>query len=61
MSYTAIKIEGLSKKYRLGVINNGTFFRDLQTWMALKRGKEDPHSKIYENKYEKAGDYFWAL
>jgi lipopolysaccharide transport system ATP-binding protein len=43
MSSTAIRIEHVSKMYRLGVINNGTFFQDFQSWVALKRGKEDPH------------------
>ena len=47
--------------YRLGVINNGVLFRDIQTWIALKRGKEDPHSKIGENKYSGDKDHFWAL
>jgi lipopolysaccharide transport system ATP-binding protein len=47
--------------YRLGVINNGTLFRDIQTWLALKRGKEDPHSKIGQNKYKGDKDHFWAL
>jgi lipopolysaccharide transport system ATP-binding protein len=47
--------------YRLGVINNGALFRDIQTWIALKRGKEDPHSKIGENKYTGDKDHFWAL
>jgi lipopolysaccharide transport system ATP-binding protein len=61
MSDIAIKIEHLSKMYRLGVINNGTLFRDIQTWIALKRGKEDPHSKIGENKYNNDDDHFWAL
>jgi len=61
MPNTAIQIEHLSKMYRLGVINNGTLFRDIQTWIALKRGKEDPHSKIGENKYSGNNDYFWAL
>jgi lipopolysaccharide transport system ATP-binding protein len=61
MPNTAIQIEHLSKMYRLGVINNGTLFRDIQTWMALKRGKEDPHSKIGENKYNGDKDHFWAL
>jgi len=61
MSSTAIKVEHLSKMYRLGVINNGTLFRDIQTWIALKRGKEDPHSKIGENKYSGDKDHFWAL
>ena len=61
MSNTVIQIEKLSKKYQLGVINSGTLFRDIQTWMALKKGKEDPHSKIGENKYNNTEDYFWAL
>jgi lipopolysaccharide transport system ATP-binding protein len=61
MSDTAIQIEHLSKMYRLGVINNGVLFRDIQSWIALKRGKEDPHSKIGENKYRGDKDHFWAL
>ncbi|MDR2313516.1 MAG: ATP-binding cassette domain-containing protein [Spirochaetaceae bacterium] len=61
MSDIVIKAEHLSKMYRLGVINNGTLFRDIQTWIALKRGKEDPHSKIGENKYNNDADHFWAL
>lgn len=61
MSDIAIKAEHLSKKYRLGVINNGTLFADFQTWVALKRGKEDPHSKIGEDKYSGGKDHFWAL
>jgi len=61
MSDIAIRIEHLSKMYRLGVINNGVLFRDIQTWIALKRGKEDPHSKIGENKYSGDKDHFWAL
>jgi lipopolysaccharide transport system ATP-binding protein len=61
MSDIAIKTEHLSKMYRLGVINNGTLFRDIQTWIALKRGKEDPHSKIGENKYHSDAGRFWAL
>ena len=51
MSDIAIQVEHLSKMYRLGVINNGTLWKDLQTWIALKRGKDDPHSKIGEDKY----------
>ena len=61
MSVIAIKVENLSKMYRLGVINNGTLFRDIQTWIALKRGKEDPHSKIGEDRYLADKDHFWAL
>jgi lipopolysaccharide transport system ATP-binding protein len=61
VSDIAIRVEHLSKLYRLGVINNGVLFRDIQTWIALKRGKEDPHSKIGENKYSGDKDHFWAL
>ncbi|ERJ94476.1 ABC transporter ATP-binding protein [Treponema lecithinolyticum] len=61
MPKTIIKAEHLSKYYRLGVINNGTLFRDIQTWLALKRGKADPHSRIDENKYSGTADGFWAL
>ena len=61
MSDIVIKAEHLSKYYRLGVINNGTLFRDIQTWLALKRGKQDPHSKIGEHKYKGTDEGFWAL
>ena len=39
----AIKIEGLFKEYRLGVIGRGTLYRDLQSWWAIRQGKEDPN------------------
>ena len=61
MSDIAVRVEHLSKMYRLGVINNGTLYKDIQTWFALKRGKEDPHSKIGEDKYSGDNDHFWAL
>lgn len=61
MSNIVIKAEQLSKYYRLGVINNGVLFKDIQSWLALKRGKTDPHSKIGENKYDRTVDGFWAL
>lgn len=61
MSTIAIRVEHLSKMYRLGVINNGTLWKDIQTWAALKMGKEDPHSKIGEDKYSGDEDHFWAL
>jgi lipopolysaccharide transport system ATP-binding protein len=61
MSNLAIKIEHLSKMYKLGEINNGTLWRDIQTWIAIKQGKDDPHSKIGENKYSGDKDRFWAL
>lgn len=56
-----IKAEHVSKYYKLGVINNGTLFRDIQTWWALQRGKGDPHSRIGEDKYDATKEGFWAL
>jgi lipopolysaccharide transport system ATP-binding protein len=61
MSNLAIKVEHLSKMYRLGEINNGTLWQDIQTWTAIKHKKEDPHSKIGEDKYTGNKDHFWAL
>ena len=61
MSNIEIKAEHLSKYYRLGVINNGMLFKDIQTWIALKRGKTDPHSEIDENKHVGNATGFWAL
>lgn len=61
MSDVVIRAENLSKYYNLGVINNGTLFRDIQTWWALKRGKEDPHSQIGSHKYDTTKEGFWAL
>lgn len=61
MAETVLKLENVSKMYKLGVINNGTLFRDIQSWWALKRGKEDPHAKIGADKYEGSDTEFWAL
>jgi len=61
MSDVVIKAEHLSKMYRLGSINSGTLFRDLQSWTARKLGKEDPNSKIGAEKYSGDVDHFWAL
>lgn len=56
-----IRIEHLSKYYNLGVINNGSLYRDIQTWFALKRGKDDPHSSMTAKDYETTPHGFWAL
>lgn len=55
-----IKTEHLSKEYRLGVIGSGTLRRDLQSWYAGKKGKDDPNRKIYAKQYSK-DDTFLAL
>lgn len=57
----AVRIENLSKEYRLGVINNGRLYRDIQSAWARARGKEDPWSKIgEESRFGRRGS-FWAL
>lgn len=60
MSELAVKIEHVSKQYRLGAIGGGTLKGDLQTWMAKIRGKEDPNSKIGAAVYTK-NEKFMAL
>lgn len=59
-----IKVENISKQYRLGQIGTGTIGHDLNRWWAQLRGKEDPYLKIGEtNDRSKKGfsDYVWAL
>jgi lipopolysaccharide transport system ATP-binding protein len=59
-----IEIENLWKEYRLGVIGHGTLYRDLQSWWARVRGKEDPNEKISilpGREKQVDGDRFWAL
>jgi lipopolysaccharide transport system ATP-binding protein len=41
-----IRAEHVSKQYRLGVINHGTLYRDLQSWWARLRGRPDPNAEI---------------
>jgi len=61
MSDTVIKVENISKVYRLGEINNGALWQDIQSWVARKHNKEDPHSKLGEDKYLGDSRHFWAL
>lgn len=57
---TMIRIDNVSKQYRLGQIGGGTLQGDLQSWWAKKRGKEDPNSKIGAKVYAK-NEKFMAL
>lgn len=43
---TVIKVENISKQYRLGAINIRTLRDDAQRWWHKLRGKEDPLSKV---------------
>lgn len=55
-----LKIDNVSKQYRLGAIGGGTLQGDIQSWWARKRGKEDPNLKIGEGEHIK-NERFWAL
>jgi lipopolysaccharide transport system ATP-binding protein len=62
-----ISVEGVGKEYRLGTINHGMLYRDVQSWWAKLRGREDPNAKIrdhpmsQEDRERIVGDWFRAL
>lgn len=59
-----LKIENVSKQYRLGVVGTGTISHDLNRWWYKVRGKEDPYLKVGEsNDRSSKSDsaYVWAL
>ncbi|MDP3183215.1 MAG: ABC transporter ATP-binding protein [Desulfobaccales bacterium] len=60
---TVIRVENLSKQYRLGVLGHGTLYRDLQSWWARLRGREDPNSPVSLHAGGEGGpaDRIWAL
>ena len=64
MKETILKVEGLSKQYRLGNVGTGSLADDFKRISYKLRGKEDPFLKIGEtNDRSKKGssDYVWAL
>ena len=48
-----IRFENIGKTYELGKFNGKTLQQSLQSWWALKRGKEDPNLKIGRRMDEK--------
>jgi lipopolysaccharide transport system ATP-binding protein len=59
-----IKVENLSKLYRLGQVGTGSIFHDVNRWWHGVRGKEDPYMRVgEENDRTQKGksDYVWAL
>ncbi|MDA8650895.1 ABC transporter ATP-binding protein, partial [Flavobacteriaceae bacterium] len=59
-----LKVENLSKQYRLGLVGTGSLSHDLNRWWHRVRGKEDPYLKIGEtNDRSQKGEseYVWAL
>lgn len=64
MSDVVIKIENLSKLYRLGLVSTGTLGEDICRFWAKVRGKEDPFLKIGESNDRStkgSSDYVLAL
>jgi lipopolysaccharide transport system ATP-binding protein len=64
MSNIILKVENISKQYRLGKIGTGTLSHDLNRWWHTIRGKEDPYLKVGEvnDRSAKAtNQYVWAL
>jgi len=64
MSDIILKVENISKQYRLGVVGSGTISHDLNRWWYKIRGKEDPFLKIGESNdrtTKGVSDYVWAL
>ena len=60
MTNIAMKIENVSKKYRLGAIGGGTLKSDLQSYFARKFNKVDPNSKVNDKSYD-CNENFLAL
>jgi len=65
MSNTVIKVENLSKLYRLGEVGTGTLSHDLNRFWARLRGKEDPFAVVGttndRTQQSEKGEYVWAL
>jgi lipopolysaccharide transport system ATP-binding protein len=63
MKNVVIKIEDVSKQYRLGSVGTGTLSHDLNRFLARVRGKEDPTMKVgVSNRLDTVdGRYVWAL
>ncbi|WP_435415248.1 ABC transporter ATP-binding protein [Polaribacter aestuariivivens] len=59
-----LKVENLSKQYRLGTVGTGTISHDFNRFLARIRGKEDPYLKIGESNDRASkgnSEYVWAL
>ncbi len=64
MSNVVLKVESISKQYRLGQLGTGTVSHDLNRFWARIRGKEDPYLKLGDvNDRTRITDseYVWSL
>jgi len=60
MAERLLEIDHVAKRYRLGMIGGGLLYRDINSWIARKLGKEDPNRKIGMNGSHD-GETFMAL
>jgi len=60
MAERLLEIDHVSKQYRLGMIGGGLLYRDINSWIARKLGREDPNRKIGD-KASHDGETFLAL
>ncbi len=61
MSDTVISFDHVSKEYRLGTIDGGSLKRDLQSWWAKQRGREDPNAMLGTKQKHGSNEPFLAL
>lgn len=58
----AIQFEKVSKRYTLGQISHGLLSKDIQSWWARIRGKNDPNiSRFNDQKHSEKKTSFYAL
>ncbi|MDR0870011.1 MAG: ABC transporter ATP-binding protein [Planctomycetaceae bacterium] len=57
----AIQVSHLSKEYSLGTVGHGTLQKDMQSWWAKIRGKEDPNTLLGSVPTVPIRDRFLAL
>jgi lipopolysaccharide transport system ATP-binding protein len=60
MSDVVIRVENLSKHYRLGTIGGATLREDTQRWWAKLRGRPDPLAPL-DGRGKSGGNDHWAL
>ncbi len=61
---SVIKVENLSKQYRLGEISTGAISHDINRWWHKIRGKENPYLKIGDSNDRTTkgeSEYVWSL
>lgn len=64
MAEIILKVENISKQYRLGLVGTGTLSHDLNRWWHFMRGKEDPYLKVgaqSDRSKKTKSEYVWAL